>query len=560
MDGRRAVMWSVNKALGVMDLSVIKEVFVDATCNTNYSGAELYGIIGETVGMTVPLFYMLFEIPRGRKTMEGIRTQVCTEFFEFSASYGLSPIFVHLDHSAGEILAAKRSWPDCTISLCVWHVLQAIKRRLQDADEEPHPSSRAEIDYTPNASWEDFSADGRLPFIDLDLVKRHHEEAWKIYSQGHIHQAATDRKRKTKQPTCADDKARDEFLSLIRRHMLYHPIKNSMGQYGHQRAAIWRAQTMECWDVCKRWKNFYVWEYLWLNYYRPSKWMDWARSVNLNYYPIIQTNAPVEGHWSELKRGVLKNHNRPPLDYLGFILVTVYIEKKLRKLTLIRNFRERPSWHTELGSVWREHQETLQNQQESEKNDQDPTGSSIERYGTDTSQWICACESYAKSTYNVCKHLIQLHSEFPSASQVVRQSTRPLLWIQGLHGKEQRTNFADNRAETDEFDHMRHTIIVHEDSNSTTEELSTLERDREKMQRVEYLMRAMKEGYEALKHVHENYEPGHPHLWEIPPADEQCYGKWVTYARKKAEIDRKRVRTPTWGQLREGFRYYSINK
>jgi hypothetical protein len=562
-------MWSVSEALGVTDLSLIKEVFIDATYNTNYAGAELYAIVGETLGLTVPLFYMLFEIPRGRKTMDGIRTQICTEFFGFSASYGLAPIFVHLDHSAGEILAAKSSWPNCTISLCVWHVDQAIKRRIQNADEEPHPPSRVQIDYTPNATWDIFVDEGPLEFINVDLINLHHEEAWNIYNQGRVGRAPNDPKQKTKQPTCADEKAREELLSLIRRHMLYHPIKHSMGQYGHRRTSIWRAQTMECWDVCKKWNTFYAWEYLWLNYYRPPKWVDWARSANLDYYPIIQTNAPVEGHWSELKRGVLKNHNRPQLDYLGFILISVYIEEKRRKLTLIRTFRERPSWHAELGSVWRRHQKTLhkaqlqreiEDQGEFENDDLGRTVSSTERYGTDTSQWICGCESYASSTYNICKHLVSLHPYLPSASEVVRQSTRPLLWIQGLHANEQLTTFVDIPTEMNGCEQMCHTIIVHEDTNPTMERDMLMERNREKLRGAEKIMLDFKEGYETLKYLLENYGPEHPHVSELPPTDDLYYGKWITYARTKAQIDRKRVRIPTWGQLRKGFRYYSINE
>ena len=69
-----------------------------------------------------------------------------------------------------------------------------------------------------------------------------------------------------------------------------------------------------------------------------------------------------------------------------------------------------------------------------------------------------------------------------------------------------------------------------------------------------------KEGYETLKYLLENYGPEHPHVSELPPTDDLYYGKWITYARTKAQIDRKRVRIPTWGQLRKGFRYYSINE
>jgi hypothetical protein len=352
--------------------------------------------------------------------------------------------------------------------------------------------------------------------------------------------------------------------------MLYHPIKHPLGQYGHYQSSIWRSQITELWDICKKWNNFYVWEYLWRNYYRPQKWTDWARSANLDYYPIIQTNAPVEGHWSELKRGVLKDHNRPRLDYLAFILVTTYVQQKLRKLTLIRTFRERPSWHKDLASVWHKHQRTLQkelhreqarqeeeDQEESQFEDQNLSSSPIVRYGTDTSQWICACESYAKSTYHLCKHLISLHTELPSACDVVRQSTRPLLWIQGLHADSQRTNSAEVPREGDILSNVHHMIVVHEDNESAAQEDMTTFRHKEKLRAIEDMMVVVSETYEALKFVYENFEPGHLHLSEIPTSGSQYFQKWVAYARAKAEIDRKRVRVPTWGKLRKGFRYYS---
>lgn len=44
---------------------------------------------------------------------------------------GISPEFVHLDKDFGEISAVDQVWPKAKAALCLWHVLNAIKRRLQ---------------------------------------------------------------------------------------------------------------------------------------------------------------------------------------------------------------------------------------------------------------------------------------------------------------------------------------------------------------------------------------------------------------------------------------------
>ena len=37
-----------------------------------------------------------------------------------------------MDKDRGQIWAARNVWSDATISLCLWHVLKAVKRRLSE--------------------------------------------------------------------------------------------------------------------------------------------------------------------------------------------------------------------------------------------------------------------------------------------------------------------------------------------------------------------------------------------------------------------------------------------
>lgn len=43
---------------------------------------------------------------------------------------GIYPKFIKMDKDIGQINAAKEIWPRSTISLCLWHILRAIKKRL----------------------------------------------------------------------------------------------------------------------------------------------------------------------------------------------------------------------------------------------------------------------------------------------------------------------------------------------------------------------------------------------------------------------------------------------
>jgi hypothetical protein len=58
---RRHLIWFVYEVFDV-DLSKVKEVFIDATYNTSRMAMHLYAIITEELGYGIPIGYILVEV------------------------------------------------------------------------------------------------------------------------------------------------------------------------------------------------------------------------------------------------------------------------------------------------------------------------------------------------------------------------------------------------------------------------------------------------------------------------------------------------------------------
>ena len=50
--------------------------------------------------------------------------------FKNLKQHDIKPLFIKMDKDRGQIWAAREIWPTATISLCLWHVLRAVRRRL----------------------------------------------------------------------------------------------------------------------------------------------------------------------------------------------------------------------------------------------------------------------------------------------------------------------------------------------------------------------------------------------------------------------------------------------
>ena len=102
-----------------VDLSKIKEVYVDATFNTSKSNSHLYALVAQELGYGVPVAYMLMEIGVKEDTRKekhkGEALECNKAFFQAAKDLGLQPHFVHTDKDWAEISAVQVStFPDLT--------------------------------------------------------------------------------------------------------------------------------------------------------------------------------------------------------------------------------------------------------------------------------------------------------------------------------------------------------------------------------------------------------------------------------------------------------------
>jgi hypothetical protein len=118
-----------------VDISTVKEVFIDATFNTSKTNSHLYAIVGQELGYGVPLAFMLMEIrPKEdtRKRAHEAESLQCNEnFFRAAKEMGMEPIFVHTDKGWAEINAAKVHLPTENISVLFFLLDLRVDCRIQ---------------------------------------------------------------------------------------------------------------------------------------------------------------------------------------------------------------------------------------------------------------------------------------------------------------------------------------------------------------------------------------------------------------------------------------------
>ena len=94
-----------------MDLSKVKEVFIDATYNTSRMAMHLYAIIAEELGYGIAIGYMFVEVHHREDTKSTNHARESLEcnrnFFKAAKDLGVKPLYVHLDKDYSEISAAQ---------------------------------------------------------------------------------------------------------------------------------------------------------------------------------------------------------------------------------------------------------------------------------------------------------------------------------------------------------------------------------------------------------------------------------------------------------------------
>jgi hypothetical protein len=132
------------------------------------------------------------------------------------------------------------------------------------------------------------------------------------------------------------------------------------------------------------------------------------------------------------------------------ILMDRYLPDHRKTVCGVRETRCQPLWYNDFVKAWRACMRELA--MEARKNPELETLFNRQQrlYYTSPLEWWCGCLLYHSSLYHLCKHLVRFISTVkdPTGQQFVfqpfhrlvhRQTTSPLLWIEGFHEDDQRT-------------------------------------------------------------------------------------------------------------------------
>ena len=92
----------------------------------------------------------------------------------------------------------------------------------------------------------------------------------------------------------------------------------------------------------------------------------WARFATLEYYPIIQTNAPVETHWNQIKNRALVCFSRIRLDHLCAEMQHVLLLRIINTVRQKRKGIKDSAWHHDMVTDWKKLDEVIATQDDSD--------------------------------------------------------------------------------------------------------------------------------------------------------------------------------------------------
>ncbi len=112
---------------------------------------ELFGGMADMHGEGLPLSYLF--VVTDTDAPPHTKEAVLVNWMGALKSHGINPEFTLSDKDPSEINALSRVWSKAKHQLCLWHVLQALKRRLANNREPP-------------AFYRSVDAQRMFPFID----------------------------------------------------------------------------------------------------------------------------------------------------------------------------------------------------------------------------------------------------------------------------------------------------------------------------------------------------------------------------------------------------------
>ncbi|KAH8922378.1 hypothetical protein BT69DRAFT_1220360, partial [Atractiella rhizophila] len=300
------------EAYAFLDREMVKELgptlveaAMDATYKTNKENLELFTVMAEVDGMGFPLGYMLLSATE--KLVPHVKTEGIRRFCKGLKERRINPRIMHVDKDLTEINAIKQTWPDAKISLCLWHVKDAVKKRLCRND--------------PTREYDSIRAHACHSFIDPTFCPdpSNVSEYSSAPSGADTIAKMVTVKRKLNTTFCPTEE-REKVLEMMFTHYCQHhtfPVQDKdeiiSAQEIHLRA-VW-----QMYEFCHERDLRECWAYLWNEWYCPEKWVLWARSA-FDEIPFLRTTTIVEAHWKVIKHQFLHDFKAPRLDLIVHIL------------------------------------------------------------------------------------------------------------------------------------------------------------------------------------------------------------------------------------------------
>jgi hypothetical protein len=441
----------------------VVEIAIDATFGTNSAGLELYGVMAEIDGAGFPLAYCL--LTTASATNLGKRKDALTAWLKsLRDKYNLKPKFFHTDKDMAEIGAAQSTWGQ-VVSLCMWHLKEAILARLKKPklsttpynpllavgeflwiDPAFGPKGRSDLsDFEGGLLPQDIRravpqlapTDPQVKPLTIKLPPLSQAQA-PLTSPHTLNQNLTtsdsdlenDLLPQTKRVKLVlpdppenpkdrffpdDENLQEEFLNLVEQVGSAHELLP--GYVDADRRAIREWGVRKIYNFCIKWELPHLWAYMWENWLRPGRWELWARSVH-DLIPIVRTTMIMEAHWRKLKRDFLHHFSNPRVDFLVFVIINKMVPEYYRRLDFILN---PPTRHAYVPSWRKNFKPYFKMLGEREIPDQDRVD---DRYKPNPYLGICTCPAFASGRWLFCKHLQREYKEIHRTSHLWHEIER----------------------------------------------------------------------------------------------------------------------------------------
>ena len=375
--------------------------------NTTSEGYELLALVAEH-NLKAYIVAMMFLRPRAsqpvmdsaaRQRRQGARTALIKSWLSALKARGLAPWLVHLDKDFSEISAVREVWTDAYMQICLWHALKAVETRLAG------PPSKKRVVYYPD------DAKDVIPELDPSWVPGGHDPKQRRRSgfsfEAHVSASASsvnepqaaslpdpssreafgrlsaqlgvasavdaieEESDAAEYPTtlCATQKRAREaerfcpvqyrsfIVSLFRSHFNWQPDIPVAGSGFLTSSQIYRKAARQMYLACHCRDLRALWAYMWEHWYRPARWMLWARS-NYVDMPVWRTTTYLEAIWRVIKAFAHTSNRRLPLDHFVLALVD-YLDRitedrrDLEHGAATHNYRYlEPRWSNEFKRAW----------------------------------------------------------------------------------------------------------------------------------------------------------------------------------------------------------------